>query len=208
MIRKLFSFIMALLWDLIYFQYIISKPPYPTEDFSGKTIIVTGANIGLGLEACKHFVRLGATKVILASRSIGKGETAKAEIEKETGRTGVVEVWQLDLSSYASTKAFARRCSELPRIDAAILNASVAVGKFGELSEGHETSITVNVISTTLLALLLLPVLRQSATKFGIEPTLNIVGSGVHSHSKFPERGAPHAFDALDDKNSKTMGER
>lgn len=74
----------------------------PTEDLSGKTIIVTGANVGLGNEAAKHFVHLNAHRVILAVRTIKKGEAAEAEIETETNRTGVVEVYELDYSSYAS----------------------------------------------------------------------------------------------------------
>ncbi|KAI4250283.1 MAG: hypothetical protein L6R42_008780, partial [Xanthoria sp. 1 TBL-2021] len=45
---------------------LIYKPPPPTASFANKTIIVTGANTGLGKEAATHFVRLGAAKVILA----------------------------------------------------------------------------------------------------------------------------------------------
>ncbi|KAL9627045.1 MAG: hypothetical protein Q9164_007723, partial [Protoblastenia rupestris] len=67
------------------------RPPVPKADFSGKTIIVTGANVGLGKEASKHFVRLNTHKVILAVRSVKKGEAAKAEIEAEGGRMGIVE---------------------------------------------------------------------------------------------------------------------
>ena len=82
------------------------KSPVPTTDFSGKTIILTGANVGLGREASKHFIRLNASKVILAVRSIKKAEAAKAEIEAQTKRTGIVEVYRLDYPSYASVKAF------------------------------------------------------------------------------------------------------
>ena len=50
---------------------LFHRPEYPTADFSGKTIIVTGSNVGLGKEAVKHFVRLGAKKVIMAVRISG-----------------------------------------------------------------------------------------------------------------------------------------
>jgi len=40
--------------------------PVPTMKFTGKTIIVTGSNTGIGLEAARYFVRLDAAKVILA----------------------------------------------------------------------------------------------------------------------------------------------
>jgi hypothetical protein len=51
--------------------------PYPTKDFTGQTIIVTGANTGLEFEAAKHFIRLHASKAILAVRSLEKGRVAK-----------------------------------------------------------------------------------------------------------------------------------
>ena len=71
---------------------LFHRPDYPTADFSGKTIIVTGSNVGLGKEAVKHFVRLRAKKIIIAVRSVAKGEAAKAEIEAESGRTCIIEV--------------------------------------------------------------------------------------------------------------------
>lgn len=66
--------------------------PYPNKDFSGQTIIVTGSNVGLGLEAARHFTRLNAEKIILAVRNLEKGDVAKKSIEESTGRTGVIEV--------------------------------------------------------------------------------------------------------------------
>ena len=59
--------------------------------------MVTGSNVGLGLEAARWFVKLDAAKVILAVRTIEKGEEAKRSIEASTKRKGVVEVWPLDL---------------------------------------------------------------------------------------------------------------
>lgn len=78
---------------------LTTKPPYPAFDFSGKTIIVTGANIGLGKEVVQHFVRLKAERIIMAVRSIAKGEAAKADIEAETKRVGVCGIWELDQST-------------------------------------------------------------------------------------------------------------
>ena len=59
---------------------------------SGKTYIVTGSNSGLGLETARHLVELCASCVVLAVRNITAGETAKKEIEKSTGREGVIKV--------------------------------------------------------------------------------------------------------------------
>ncbi len=66
--------------------------PWPTTSFAEKTIIVTGANCGLGLEAARHFVRLGARKVVLGYRSVPKGEAAKEDIDSTQKSPGVVEI--------------------------------------------------------------------------------------------------------------------
>jgi NAD(P)-dependent dehydrogenase (short-subunit alcohol dehydrogenase family) len=149
------------------------------EKCEGKTYIVTGANVGLGLEAAKHLVAVGAAKVIMAVRNVSAGETAKAEIEAATGTSGVAEVWAIDLSSYESVKAFAKRAvADLERIDALIENAGVAAFDRTK-AEGHLINITVNVISTLLLAVLLLPKMSDDAKKFGIVPHIVAVSSRV-----------------------------
>ena len=186
---------------------LFHRPDYPTANFSGKTIIVTGSNVGLGKEAVNHFVRLKAKKVIVAVRSIAKGETVKAEIEAESERTGIIDVWELDLSHYASVKAFAKRAATLDCLDAAVLNAGIATEKF-EILEDNESTITVNVISSVLLALLLLPTLRFSAKKWGFEPTLTFVGSGVHAYTSFPERKTANSIETLNNRDTAVMSDR
>jgi NAD(P)-dependent dehydrogenase (short-subunit alcohol dehydrogenase family) len=153
-------------------------PLYVTrETCTGGTYIVTGANTGLGFEVAKHLVSLGASKVILGVRNTSSGESAKADIETATGTSNVAEVWELDLASYASVKAFAKRVvAELERIDAVIENAGVA-GSQRVLAEGHFMNVTVNVLSTFLLGVLLLPKMSESAKQFGILPHLVIVTS-------------------------------
>lgn len=191
------------------YSQLFVKPAYPKKSFSGQTVIVTGSNTGLGKEAARHFARLGASKLILAVRNTKAGEAAKKDIESTTKcGASVIEVWPLDLSSYDSVKAFADRASKLPRIDVLCENAGIATDKFS-LAEGHERTITVNVISTFLLALLMLPKLKSTAKEYKTEPRLTIVSSEVHGWTKFPEWKAPNTFEALDDEsNPKIMAER
>lgn len=121
-------------------------------------------------------------------RSIDKGNAAKQEIEQSTGQSGVVQVWSLDLQSYDSVKKFAARATqELTRLDVLLENAGISTSKW-TLAENQETTITTNIISTFLLALLLLPKLKESAQKFGIKPHLIIVSSEVHYFSDLPHR--------------------
>jgi hypothetical protein len=154
-------------------------PIVPTaQDCKDRTFIVTGANTGLGYECAKHYVRLGAKKVILAVRSPDKGEAARLKIEAETKRKGVAEVWEVDLSSSQSVKDFAKRVAGLEGVDAIVENAGVVLLRHS-ISEGLETTLTVNVVSTILLALLVLPKLQETAKTFNTVPHLVIVGSGA-----------------------------
>ncbi|KAJ5719426.1 hypothetical protein N7493_007881 [Penicillium malachiteum] len=80
----------------------------PLSAIQGKTILITGANTGLGREAARHALALGAGTVILDVRSLSKSEEAKTSIESSTGCTdqGKVLVWSIDLESFSSVQAF------------------------------------------------------------------------------------------------------
>ena len=97
--------------------------PIAKTDLTDRTVIVTGnffsfpnlslfsgSNVGLGLEAARHLARMSPKKLILACRSTDKGNTAVRSINEITGvAKGVVECWELDLSSFENVKAFAKR---------------------------------------------------------------------------------------------------
>ncbi|KAJ9607616.1 hypothetical protein H2200_007694 [Cladophialophora chaetospira] len=193
----------------IYSQLFV-RPAYPERSFAGETVIITGSNVGLGKEAARHVARLGVSKLILAVRNTIAGEDAKKEIESSLKcDPSVIEVWSLDLSSYDSVKAFAERASKLQRIDVLLENAGIATDKYSD-AEGHERTITVNVISAFLLALLLLPKLKSTAKQFNTSPRLTIVSSEVHGWCKFAEWKEPTGkiFPALSNEKTANMGER
>lgn len=143
-------------------------------------------------------------------RNTSAGEEARQDIISTTKvSAATIEVWQLDLSKYSSVQAFAKKAlTELDRIDALVENAGIATDKF-EQAEGHERTITVNVVSTFLLALLLLPKLKDTAKKFNTKPRITIVSSEVHGWTKFPEwKNEKGTFVTLDAKETANMGER
>ncbi|EPE34833.1 NAD(P)-binding Rossmann-fold containing protein [Glarea lozoyensis ATCC 20868] len=193
--------------DLTFFKSQFTTLPTPTFSFQNQTIIVTGANTGLGLEAARHFTNLGASKVILACRSLAKGEAACHNIEASTGRTGVCETWVLDMSNYDSIKAFTLRAEGLERLDVLVENAGIAKMEYEEV-EGMESGVVVNVIGTMLLAVGMLPVLRKSAGKTGGVPRLVIVGSEVHGFSPLDERHEDSIFEACKKNDPKYMASR
>ncbi|KAJ6050123.1 hypothetical protein N7460_001536 [Penicillium canescens] len=189
------------------FRGQLESIPIPQTSFAGQTIIVTGSNTGLGYEAVRHFVRLDAGQVILAVRSVKKGEAAKASIEASSGRKNVIEVWQLEMDKYDSIKAFASRCNSLDRLDVVVENAGILSNTYEE-SEGTEISIKVNVIGTFLLALNLFPILRRSQARTGQISRLVITSSFVHYNAKFRERHEDSIFDALSNKKKSNMNDR
>jgi retinol dehydrogenase-12 len=124
--------------------------PLAHKDLTGRTVIVTGSNVGLGLETSRYFYAMNPARLILAVRDVNKGETAKQSIldtaskskrTDSTTRQASLEVWSLDLSSFDSVKRFAKRCNEeLERLDILLNNAAVAAGEFSLTSDGYELS--------------------------------------------------------------------
>ncbi|KAK0257171.1 hypothetical protein B0A54_09875 [Friedmanniomyces endolithicus] len=171
----------------ILFQTIKAKrnPPADTKpSFANKTVLVTGANTGVGYEAALKFVQLGAERVILCVRSLKKGEDARARIQTAIGvqkdhDETTIDVWELDMLSYPSIQAFASRANkEIQRLDYAILNAGVVSASYAPSDYGWEKTLQVNTLSTTLLALLLLPQMRRAGDKAtAFTPVLELVSS-------------------------------
>lgn len=111
-------------------------PPVVKADLTGKTIIITGANVGLGFEASKHFATMNPKKMILACRDEAKGRAAAEEIGY-----AAAEVWPLDLASFKSVTAFADRVEhELERLDILLLNAGFASQSYGLTEDGYEST--------------------------------------------------------------------
>lgn len=195
---------------------LLTNLPISTKSFTGQTIIVTGSNTGMGLEAARHLVRLDAARVILAVRSTARGEAAAASIRSSfPGRSSsdlesVVQVWPLDLASHASVRAFAARAqAELDRLDVVVCNAGMYVYKSGfSRAEGDEVTVTVNVVSTLLLGVLLLPKLRETSLRYDKEVVLTFTGSFVHLMTDFPERKSDNIFEALADEKTARMPDR
>ena len=158
----------------------------------GETVMITGANSGIGL-ACAHVLaKLRPTRIIFACRSIKKGEDAATPI-REAYPSVMIEVWELDMLSYPSIRAFAQRCATLDRLDRAILNAGVSPGFVSKQSEtGHEETIQVNYLSTALLSILLLPILQAKREK-SRPGRLTIVGSGTGLMGNFENRNGSAA---------------
>ncbi|KAF3480834.1 uncharacterized protein GIQ15_06181 [Arthroderma uncinatum] len=181
--------------SFLYSQLFV-RLPVPKHDFTGQTIVITGGNAGLGLEAARYFLKLNASEVVLGVRTLSKGEKAVQNLEKSTGRAGLIRVFQIDMENSVSVREFAAAVSKLPRVDVLLLNAGKMEQKF-YIAEEDESTITVNVVNTMLLALLLLPKLRSSAVDSGSIPRLCIVASDRHVMTNLPQWKTPNTFATL-----------
>lgn len=157
-------------------------PKDPDVSFTGKNVLVTGANIGLGLESAVKFAQKGASKVFLGVRSLERGETAKAEILRRSGRKDdTIELVQMDLEKYESVKSFVSELEKrTSRLDIALLNAGLCNQDYVRSAEGHEMAVQVNVLSTALMAQLLFPLLEKTAENIGSPTHLTFVNSAGH----------------------------
>ncbi len=187
----------------IFFQnQFCAKPqwPAPGTTLSGKTAVVTGANTGLGYEAALQLLGLELSRLILAVRSLDKGEAAAQKMRALFPKS-TIEVWQLDMCSYESIQAFVHRVeSQLPRLDIALLNAGIVKFAFNTVkSTGHEETLQANYLSTMLLAILLLPVLKAKRPRDDPPARLTIVSAALTLAAKFPERDRVPVLAAFDD---------
>lgn len=198
-------------FSTLFSNLFISLPvPQGNADLPKQTMIITGSNVGLGLETSRHLLRLGLGKLIMGVRSPTKGEAAKKELLSSTGRDATcIEVWSVDMDSYESVKAFANRASQLPRLDGVLANAGMMTEEYS-LSEGNEKTLNVNVISTFLLFFLLLPKMRQSEQQTGIPSRFVVPNSALHYFAPVTELSPPDEkmIPRLNDPKKAKMGVR
>ncbi|TFK24418.1 NAD(P)-binding protein [Coprinopsis marcescibilis] len=156
-------------------------PPLTTDDLTGKVVLVTGANTGIGYEIAKNFAQMNPAKVIIACRSKDKGRAAVAKLRQETGFDNI-ELRIVDFAKFSSVVEFSDAfVKEEKRLDILIANAAVAMEEYTTTSDGWETTIQVNVLSTLLSCIRLAPLMIETAKLSpGSKPRVVIVGSSIH----------------------------
>jgi FlaA1/EpsC-like NDP-sugar epimerase len=87
-------------------QFVRPKPLPAGIKLTDQVAIVTGSNVGLGLEASRQLLQLELRHLVMGVRSQTKGDAAAAEL-RTTFPSATISVWLLDLESYDSVRAFA-----------------------------------------------------------------------------------------------------
>ena len=151
-------------------------------DLSGRIVVVTGGNSGIGYEASRELARKGA-HVVLACRDPGRAEEARAKLAAERPEARL-EVMDLDLSSLASVRAFAQRFLERhSRLDVLCNNAGVMAIPRRQTADGFEMQLGTNHLGHFALTGLLLERLLST-------PSARVVNVSSTAH-----RGGRMRFD-------------
>lgn len=146
-------------------------------DLSGKIIIVTGANSGIGFDATKAFVQKGG-HVILASRNVQKAETAVSQIKAETPNAST-EIIQLDLADLTSIQTFANTfTAKHDQLDLLINNAGVMALPYRQTADGFEMQFGTNHLGHFALTGRLLNILLNTENSRVVS-----VSSGYHDRN-------------------------
>ena len=145
-----------------------------TPDLTGRTVIVTGGNTGLGKETCIRLAKLGAD-IVIASRDAGRGEKA-AEQVRTVARGGRVSVIPLDLASLQSVEQFVRAFQlEHTRLDTLVNNAGVMAIPTREVTaDGFERQLGINHLGHFHLTKLLMPQLKAAGKITGDARIVNL----------------------------------
>jgi NAD(P)-dependent dehydrogenase (short-subunit alcohol dehydrogenase family) len=148
-------------------------------DLSGETVIVTGANSGLGFEGTRAFAEAGAT-VVMACRSVDRGESAAAEIRDEVPNADL-DVLELDLAELGSVERFAGAFTDAhDELYALCNNAGVMAIPRSETADGFETQFGVNHLGHFALTGHLLDTLRETDG----ESRVVTQSSGLHENGE------------------------
>jgi NAD(P)-dependent dehydrogenase (short-subunit alcohol dehydrogenase family) len=172
-------------------------------EMTGKTVVITGGNTGIGKEAAVGLAGLGA-RVVITSRNEERGRAARDEIAGRTGNAQV-EVMPLDLASFQSIRSFASEVLDrFDGPDVLVNNAGLILLRRRETQEGFEETFGVNHLGHFLLTDLLLERLQASAAARVV-----VVSSNAHKGARrgldFDDLQAARAYKWMDAYNKSKL---
>ncbi|WEW61410.1 NAD(P)-dependent short-chain dehydrogenase [Emydomyces testavorans] len=140
-------------------------PDQDITDQTGKVILVTGGNTGLGKETILQLAKHHPARIYLAARNTAKTQAAIADIQAHLAQPIDIRHLPLDLSSFASIHTAANQfTSSSDRLDTLILNAAIMTPRRNATTaSGHEIHLGTNHLGHFLLTQLLLPTLLHTA---------------------------------------------
>jgi NAD(P)-dependent dehydrogenase (short-subunit alcohol dehydrogenase family) len=131
------------------------------HDLTGKVIIVTGANSGIGFHDTKEFARKGAS-VVMGCRNMSKAQQAFDKIKREIP-DAKIETIQLDLMSIKSIRNFSDQfMKKYDRLDVLVNNAGIMMQPYKKTLDGFESQMGTNHLGHFALTALLYDYLEKT----------------------------------------------
>ncbi|KAJ6450155.1 NAD-P-binding protein [Mycena sanguinolenta] len=163
------------------------RPERDIPDLSGKIILVTGGNTGIGYETVKQLLMKNA-KVYLAARSPEKAAAAIKRLEAETRKPPAIFL-QLDLADLPSVRRAAEMfLAQETRLDILFNNGGVMISPPEQLTvQNHDLQFGTNVIGHFFLTELLLPALKKSHQESNVPA--RIINTSSSGHTFAPGNG-------------------
>ena len=163
----------------------------PDQEMKGRTVVVTGANSGIGKACATELARRGA-HVVMTARDAARGQRALADVKRASGNADV-ELLLGDFASLADVSVLANRIASLPQLDVLVNNAGLMLTERSETRDGFETTFQVNHLAPFLLTSMLLPKLART-------PGARVVTVASDAHTS----GGALDFDDLQSKRRYT----
>jgi len=150
------------------------NPSKDITDLTGKVILVTGGNNGLGKETILQLAKHNPHKIFMASRTESKARDAIASIRSQISQDVDIEYLPLDLASLLSIKKAADQvAARTDRLDILVLNAGIMAVPSAKTAAGQEIQLGTNHVGHFLLTKSLLPTLDNTAKKYN--PDVRII---------------------------------
>jgi NAD(P)-dependent dehydrogenase (short-subunit alcohol dehydrogenase family) len=172
---------------MFFSKSVAFNPKTDIPSLTGKVILVTGGNTGLGRQSVLDLARQNPAQIWLASRNIAKADKAIEEIRAEVPNAPITAL-KLDLASFESIRNAAetfRKGSD--RLDILMLNAGIMATDPGLTKEGYEIQFGTNHMGHALLTKLLLPTLLKTADMPNVEKPRIVVLSSMANGAAPPE---------------------
>ncbi len=143
---------------------------------AGKTVLITGASGGIGLETARALAKMGA-HVVISARDAARGQALADELTRH-GRKA--ELLPIDMASLASVRqAVERFAAAHARLDVLVNNAGVVLRDRRVNADGHELTWATNFLGPFLLTRRLLPTLKGASS-----PRVVNVSSQAHTYGR------------------------
>ncbi|WYZ36162.1 hypothetical protein EsH8_XI_000045 [Colletotrichum jinshuiense] len=173
------------------------NPDRDIPDLSGKVILVTGGNVGLGKQTILQLSKHNPAHIFLAARTKSKALAAIEDIQKAVPGAAPITYLSLDLTSFDSIKKAVRDFhAQSQQLHILINNAAIMATPAGTTKEGYEIQFGTNHVGHALLTKLLLPTLKRTAAATTPPQDIRIINIASSEETRSPATNT-YEFDKL-----------